>query len=159
MTSIERTIIEVLVALAMFAGFALYEQHRGAKECVQAEATVVANAEVHNTQVEAVQVSDDKKAGDKLNASLSNPIGALPPVTSLQPQACPSPVPSPRSNPSPRPASPVLRAPETPSVVPESWSEFERSDVQSSRAADLEITYLHDLLQNQFKLCGGKPSR
>jgi hypothetical protein len=151
-------IAAVAVLLAAFGLYTLHERSVGEQKIEKADATVVAKAEVHNTQVEATQSADDKKAGAKLDASLSDPIGALPSLPPSMPvQACPSAVPAPRSHPSPSAPATVLRTEPTPSVVQPDWKDIERSDVQSGHNADAEVTYLHSLLEAQYKLCAGKP--
>lgn len=155
MTTIERIIAYGALLMLLVIGVPWYFEHRGAAACKAADATVVAKAEVHNTEVEAIQSADDKKAGAKLEASLTSPIGALPPTPSVQPQACPSPLPAPRAHPSPSPSVPVLRAAAPPSVVQPDWHALELGDVQSAHNADAEVIYLHSLLESQYKLCGG----
>lgn len=151
-------IAAVVVLLSAFGLYTLHERHVGEAKIEKADATVVAKVEVRNTQVEAAQSAADNKAGDTLNASLADPISTVPALPpSVQPQACPSPVPAPRAHPSPSAAAPVLRAAETSSVVQPDWKALERSDVQSGHNADAEVTYLHTLLEAQYKLCGGKP--
>lgn len=149
-------IAAVVVLLSAFGLYTLHERHVGEAKIEKADAAVVAEAEVHNSQVEATQSAADKKAGDTLNASLSDPIGTLPALPpSMQPQACPSPMPTPRARPSPSAAAPVVRAAETPSVVQPDWASLERSDVQGGHNADAEVTYLQTLLINQYALCKG----
>jgi hypothetical protein len=149
-------IAAVVVLLSAFGLYTLHERHVGEAKIEKADATVVAKAKVHNTELEATQSAADKKAGDILSASLSDPIGTLPALPpSVQPQACPSAVPAPRAHPSPGATAPVLRAPETPSVVQLDWKAIERSDVQGGHNADAEVTYLQTLLVNQYALCKG----
>ena len=153
MTGIERTIIEVLAILALVGGFAYYEQHKGAKACIQAEAVKVAQVEVHNAQVEAVGRIADAKTETKYDDALHAPVGALPPVTGLQPQACGNVLPQTRPHPSKGPGTTPVRVEPPPSVVPESWDSFERSDVSDGKDADARVIYLQGLLANQYKLC------
>lgn len=149
-------IAAVVVLLSAFGLYTLHERHIGEVKIEKADAAVVAKAELHNTEVEATQSAADKKAGDTLNASLSDPIGTVPALPpSVQPQACPSPVPAPRAHPSPGAAAPVLRAAETPSVVQPDWANLERSDVQGGHNADAQVIYLQTLLVNQYALCKG----
>lgn len=156
MSKLETTLICIIAFILLAGGFAFYFEHRGAKECVQAEAAVVATAEIHNTQAEATQTAEDKAAKDKLDAALSNPVGDLPPTTSLQQQACPSPVPNPRSHPTPSAPAVPVRTEATPSVVQPNWNAFERSDVQDSHDADARVAFLQGLLLDRQRLCGGK---
>lgn len=156
MTTLERFIAYGAILAMLVIGIPWYFEHRGAKECVQAQAAVVAGAEIHNAEAEAVQTADDKKAGEKLNAALTNPVGDLPPTTSLQQQACPSSVPNPRSHPAPSATAVPVRTEAPPSVVQPNWNTFERSDVQDSHDADAQVTYLQGLLLDRQRLCGGK---
>lgn len=166
MTTLEKYLIGAVVFLVSSGAFAGWwalhnraEQKIGMVVCEKQDAGVVAVAEVHNAAAESTQQADNKKAGDTLNAALNDPIGNLPALpASLQPAAaasCPSPVPNPRSAASQSvPALPVRTEPPS-SVVPPSWKAFERSDVQSGRDADAEVTYWKGLLIAQYKLCGG----
>lgn len=54
MTGIERSIIEVLAVLALVGGFALYEQHRGALGCRQADLIAQAQQEGRNAARAAI---------------------------------------------------------------------------------------------------------
>lgn len=156
MTSIERTLAEVVVGIILLFGTVMYLEHRGAQSCLNAEAAVVTQAETRNTQVETAGKIDNAKTEATYDAMLHSPIGALPSVAGLQPQACPGPVPSPRPSPSKGPSPAPVRTEPPPSVVPESWSPFERSDVQASRDADAEVIYLQGLLRTQFAVCTSK---
>lgn len=162
MTTQIRLYLELAAAAVLLSAFGLYtlhERHVGAAKIEKADAAVVAKAEVHNTQVEATQAADDKKAGAKLDATLNADIGALPTLPpSVSDKNCPSPVPAPRSHPSPGPSAPVVRTEPPPSVVQPDWASIERSDVQSAHNADAEVTYLHSLLEAQYTVCGGKPA-
>lgn len=157
MNAIERLIAYGLLALVLVIGVPWYFEHRGAAECKANDKAVVAKAEIHNTQVETTQKADDKKAGETLNAALTDPIGALPALPpSLPVASCASPVPHPRGNPRQGPPTVTVRTEAPASVVQPSWNAFERSDVQDSHDADAEVTYLRTLLVNQYRLCGGK---
>lgn len=155
MSSLERTLIEIVAFLALVGGFALYERHQGAVKCVAAEATVVSQAETKNVIVETAGKVADAKAETTYDDAKAAPLAPLPPVGSLQPAACPSPVPSPRTPPAQSDYRPTIRAPTPPSVVQQGWSAFERSDVQSGKDADDEVTYLESLLATQYKVCTG----
>lgn len=52
----ERLAIEIVVVLAMIAGFAWYERHQGAANCVHENVVAEAKQETHNAVVTAVAV-------------------------------------------------------------------------------------------------------
>jgi hypothetical protein len=52
----ERLAIEIAVVLLMLGGFALYERHAGAANCVRANVVAEAHQETHNAVVTAVAV-------------------------------------------------------------------------------------------------------
>lgn len=157
MSAIERWLAYGAIVLLLATGAVFYLEHRGAEACIQGDKTVVDKAEVHNTQVEATQSAADEQAEKTLNATLSTPVGDLPPVpASMQQPSCPSPVPHPRGNPVPSAAAAPVRAEAPASVVQPQWHSLEQSDVQSGRDADAQVIYLQGLLVNRQKACGGK---
>jgi hypothetical protein len=169
MTTLEKYLIGAVVFLVSSGAFAGWwtlhnraEQKIGMVVCEKQDAAVVATAEVHNAAAETTQQADDKKAGDTLNAALTDPIGALPPIPASMQQpaaaSCPSPVPHPRSAAGQgQPAVAVRTGPQAAVVQPD-WKAIERSDVQSARDADAEVKYWKGLLIAQYKLCGGPPA-
>jgi hypothetical protein len=154
MTSAERLIAYGAILAMLVIGVPWYFEHRGAAECKADDKALVTKTEVKNQAAEVTQKTADTKAGATLDASLHDPIGDLPPIPPSVHQACPSAVPTPRAN-SSLPA-PVLRTPAAPSVVQPDWHVLELGDVQGAHNADAEVTYLHSLLEAQYKLCGGK---
>lgn len=155
MTNIERTLAEVVVGIILLFGTAIYLEHRGAQSCLNAEAAVVAKAETHNAQIETAGKIDNAKTEATYDAMLHSPIGTLPSVASLQPQACQSPMPSPRPDPPKSPGPAPVRTEPPPSVVPEGWGPFEQSDVQDAHDADATVIYLQGLLETQYAVCTG----
>lgn len=157
MSSIERLAIEIIAGLLLVWGTVAYLEHRGAAKCYAAEAQVVAKAETRNTQVETAGKVANAQAETKYDDTISQPLAPVPALpSSLSAQACPSAMPSPRRVTVASDYRPTIRAPETPSLVPPSWSEFERSDVQDGRDADAEVIYLQTLLANQYAVCTGR---
>jgi hypothetical protein len=155
-TKLETTLICVIAFILITVGFAFYFEHRGAVECKQADAVVVTQTEVKNTQVEASGKAADAQAEKTYADASAAPLAPLPPVGSLQPPDCPSPVPSPRPPPTASDYRPTIRAPTPPSVVQPDWARFERSDVQSGKDADNEVIYLQTLLADHDRVCRGQ---
>jgi hypothetical protein len=105
MTGIERTIIEILAVLIMVGGFALYEQHKGATKCLQADAAAVAKQEAHNEVKAATDAQTINQEAKDYHATLAAPDPIDAPHVSVchfTPSAVPSaPTPGPRAHESP----------------------------------------------------------
>lgn len=159
LTKLETSLICVIIFILMGVGFAFYFEHRGAENCVNAQAAVVTQAESHNTEVETGAKVANAKTEAHYDDMLHSPIGALPSTAGLQPPACPSPMPGPGRAAAPRPGPAPVRAEPPPSVVQPKWDSFERSDVQGAHDADAEVSYLQELLATQYAVCMGKVAR
>lgn len=160
--------VAVLIGSGALAGWWALHNHKleqiGYQQCAKQDAVVVEKAKADNTVAETTQVAADKTAQEKLDAAHQNPVTAdsLPrlPDSGVQQSAgaasCPSPLRNPgavaRQN---LPAVGVRTEPPAAVVQPD-WHAIERSDVQSAKDADDEVTYWKGLLVAQYKLCGGK---
>lgn len=155
MSSLERTAAEIIAGLLLLVGFILYERHAGARACIAADDKAVAAQIANNINAQATQKVSDSQAEITLDAIPSVDPGSLPELPASL-SACPSQVPTTRTVIVKGDYTPTIRTPASASVVPPSWTEFERSDVQGGRDADGEVIYLQSLLKAQYKLCGGK---
>lgn len=99
MTNIERIAIEVIAGIVLIWGTVLYLEHRGAQECVAADAAAVQKQETH----EAVKGALDAKTINDEAQTFKNTLAAPDPIDAPHVSLChytPSTVPNP---PAPRP--------------------------------------------------------
>ena len=106
MTGLERTIIEILAVLALVGGFALYEQHKGATKCIQADAVAVQKQETHNEVKAATDAQIINQEAKTYHDTLADPAPVDAPHVSVchyTPSAVPG---APASRPSPHEGTP-----------------------------------------------------
>lgn len=80
MTGIERTIIEILVGLAVAGGLVLYLEHRGAQGCLNENKAQVAQQETHNevkAATDAQTINQEALDHAKAIAAAPDPTPAL----------------------------------------------------------------------------------
>jgi hypothetical protein len=76
LTKLEGILIGTIVLILIVVGFAFYFEHRGAKECKQADATAVTKQEAHNADVLKTDIATNTQIEDTLHAAEIAPITA-----------------------------------------------------------------------------------
>lgn len=116
MSSLERTLIEIVAFLAMVGGFALYERHQGAVKCVAADVAAVTKEETH----EAVKAATHAKTINEEAQTYANTVAAPDPIDSPHVSLChytPTALPSaPAPRPLPHEATPSGKSDPPPAV-------------------------------------------
>lgn len=93
MTSTERTLIEVVAFLLLIGGFALWERHKGAADCKQADIVAVQKQETHDAAKAAADTKTINTEAQTYAQTLADPAPIDAPHVSLchyTPSAVPS---------------------------------------------------------------------
>jgi hypothetical protein len=163
MTKLEGILIGVIVLMLAFGGFYLYGHHTGTVQCVQANETTAAAAEVKNAHIEAagtIAAAAEDTAREKALAAPLAPTPTVPVGVQLPAVAARScPVPKAGTAPSQGVPADDLRRADAPGVVQSAWDPFIGADVQRARDADIEVADRDALLRNLQTVCGGSPTR
>jgi hypothetical protein len=138
-----RLLIEIVAGILAIVGFAFFERHRGAADCVADNKEAVHSQDVHNAEVHGEQSAIVQNEAKEFKDETSRPIVDAP-VVRVCPRA--------RTMPAPSSAAPVdhgdasLRGgnQEVPTVV--DWDS--RPVVRAGRDADAQIKQLQDYITN-----------
>jgi hypothetical protein len=143
MTSLERTACEILAVLLLIGGFALWERHKGATACINADKAAVAEQEAHNADVlktDAQTLNQEAIDHAKALAAAPDPTPILHCVQYITPRAVPKAA-------APEPTGHA--APDLPAAVGPSFDPAP-AVAKVGQAADAQVAELQDYIK---KVC------
>ncbi len=149
LSRLELTLIGIVGLLLAFGGYTLYERHKGAQGCVQADVLLAAQQQVKDAQAQARSAIAQSKEDQARANALSLELAATPRV---QPVAFPSrgcPVSKAAATPAARDGGAAVREPDAEVVVRDDWDAAIRSSVLIAHQCDIELKDRNELLKER----------